>query len=523
LKSKHDLTRLNTSISNTYQTKKYENMNCLFCDNPLDNSDEHIIPDSLNGKLHSKNIICYTCNSEIFGLKIDPIAKEFFSLVLLALQFKNAPGRTFEDINGDLFLVKKDGKITEIRPKVEKYQEYLTVSGPPEDTIKQFAKIARTLEKEGKRIKEVQLCHITEPLGNLKIEANFKVSPKLILLLNKIAIEFYGFKQLPIKKIESLAKKIKNLDSTLSNIRFCNFNQEYRKFGDSEISHLIQLFSINKKLIVYIELFNIICAAVMIDSNFEGNEIDLQYYQDAITGDTIEYIEKLNQEYIGKLFDNNVDDYAKINFDILVNRVFQSKRKRDISNEIKDKLNKLENDLKERLNKNLITNEEYADKMIIEGSKIIAEVSIANPYLFDDLDDVNNTEINYLHSNMKELDFEEFCINNRNLIGTIIKINDDVNFKILEFEKTFLMEKNGIEIVKVNVIVDNGIKKLSLPYREAFQFIGIKPVKQTKVQIVKLSTFRKKKKMKLRKGKGLKIANKMKKRRRQRRREKTRK
>ena len=58
-------------------------MNCLFCKNPLDGSDEHIIPDSLNGRIHSKKIICYNCNSNVFGKKIDPVGKEFFDYLLL--------------------------------------------------------------------------------------------------------------------------------------------------------------------------------------------------------------------------------------------------------------------------------------------------------------------------------------------------------------------------------------------------------------------------------------------------------
>ncbi|RYZ18782.1 MAG: hypothetical protein EOO10_25255 [Chitinophagaceae bacterium] len=51
---------------------------CIFCSNPLDGSDEHIIPDSLNGRLHSKGIICSDCNQH-FGEKLDPVLKECFS------------------------------------------------------------------------------------------------------------------------------------------------------------------------------------------------------------------------------------------------------------------------------------------------------------------------------------------------------------------------------------------------------------------------------------------------------------
>ncbi|WP_367182322.1 HNH endonuclease [uncultured Aquimarina sp.] len=56
-------------------------MKCFFCTNDLDNSDEHIILNSLNGKLHSKEIICSECNN-FFGAKLDSVAKDFFNPIL---------------------------------------------------------------------------------------------------------------------------------------------------------------------------------------------------------------------------------------------------------------------------------------------------------------------------------------------------------------------------------------------------------------------------------------------------------
>lgn len=49
-------------------------MKCKFCPNDLDNSDEHITLNCLNGKLHSREIICSECNN-YFGSQLDNVAK----------------------------------------------------------------------------------------------------------------------------------------------------------------------------------------------------------------------------------------------------------------------------------------------------------------------------------------------------------------------------------------------------------------------------------------------------------------
>lgn len=67
-----------------------EQKKCIFCTNPLDGSDEHIIPESLNGRLHSKEIICHDCNVKKFGSNVDTILSQTFSQFILLLGLKNA-------------------------------------------------------------------------------------------------------------------------------------------------------------------------------------------------------------------------------------------------------------------------------------------------------------------------------------------------------------------------------------------------------------------------------------------------
>ena len=84
-------------------------------------------------------------------------------------------------------------------------------------------------------------------------------------MLNKIAIEYCAYNNIKTDKISSLAIKTRGLDKSLSNVYYCNLNEEIRKFKSGEITHFIVLKKIKNKLIAYIELFN------MLDSSHKCN------------------------------------------------------------------------------------------------------------------------------------------------------------------------------------------------------------------------------------------------------------
>lgn len=66
--------------------------NYIFCGNPNNGSDERIFPDCINERLHSKEIICHDCNSNKFGVKINPRIKELFGFFMSTCGLNNAQG-----------------------------------------------------------------------------------------------------------------------------------------------------------------------------------------------------------------------------------------------------------------------------------------------------------------------------------------------------------------------------------------------------------------------------------------------
>ena len=193
-------------------------MKCYFCPNRLDNSDEHIILNSLNGKLHSKKIICSECNN-FFGANLDPIAKNFFNPILLVLDFKNASGIIAENMQGeDDYLFKKDKKVIQRKPKITKWRidgkTLVSISADPKNAIKLFDKYVERLEKNGgkKLASRIEKNNGNEPL---RIKAEFKTSTKIDLLLNKIATEYCAYNKIFTKQLEQLALRTRNLDVDL--------------------------------------------------------------------------------------------------------------------------------------------------------------------------------------------------------------------------------------------------------------------------------------------------------------------
>lgn len=131
-------------------------MTCLFCNNQNDNSDEHIILNSLNGRLHSKEIICSNCNN-FFGSELDKFGKDFFNPILLLLDFKNASGIKAEDIDGDEnYILKRSSKIQQIKPKISEFKigdkTLLNIRADKKHAQKLFESQSKKFEKEGKRL-----------------------------------------------------------------------------------------------------------------------------------------------------------------------------------------------------------------------------------------------------------------------------------------------------------------------------------------------------------------------------------
>lgn len=448
-------------------------MKCIFCPNNLDNSDEHIILNSLNGKLHSKEIICSECNN-FFGSQLDNAAKKFFNTILLVFQFKNASSEIAENLKGeDKFLFQKDLTPKQVKLDISAFKSegkrLISVSGNAKDAMKKFEKLTKTLEGTGSKIIAKSIEEGTKGVP-LRIKVDFKTNSEINILLNKIALEYCHYMKVTDLKTKDLGIRVRALDKTLSNVFYCNLNEEIRKSPNGEVTHCIFLKKIDTKLIVYIELFNVICSVIVIDENYAGEDVEHQYYQNAITGEKMDIDLGINLNEIKDLLDSKPESI--VDFNPLANKLFFRKRDKDFSDKIDFELNSIADRLQNELKNKKITQKEFSEKYIDESAQMIAELSIENPYLLDDVDDANNDELNYYHSNIRAEQFEEFSINYKHLIGKKVNYENDKTYIIEVFSLAPIAEQNGIKINRLYICLFNGFNRIYIPYRDFFE--GIK-------------------------------------------------
>ena len=374
----------------------------------------------------------------------------------------------------DDYLFKKDKKVIQRKPKITKWRidgkTLVSISADPKNAIKLFDKYVERLEKNGgkKLASRIEKNNGNEPL---RIKAEFKTSTKIDLLLNKIATEYCAYNKIFTKQLEQLALRTRNLDDNFENIFYINPNENFRSFKSGEISHFIKLWSANSTIYTYIELFNVICATLILAKDYDGEEIDYQYYQDALTGEKFTDFPNIdNNDFLSVIeLDVKTADFSE-----MINKLFARKRDRDFGILLDNVLAEIKERLEKEISDGKITDSEFNEKFVEESTEFIANYQIENPYMWEDLDDANNDDINYIHSNLRENQFEEFCEKNAPLIGKKVRIDDAKIYIAEKFEKIPVAQQNGIQIINVRVVLYNGIERRYIPYREFFEGISNK-------------------------------------------------
>ncbi|KRT17884.1 hypothetical protein ASU31_00900 [Pedobacter ginsenosidimutans] len=425
--------------------------NCLFCSNTLDGSNEHIIPDSLNGRLQSRKLICKSCNRK-FGIHLDPILKEVLHMQLYFLGFANAQYFAIKDDQGNIYRADQKGQIIPQQVLTKNIQENglegISVSGPMEKAIQ--AMLKKMVRNYG-----VEETLMAAKSGNIKIQEKSKVpnelvaenpliiTPKLKLAVEKIMIEYYAFCGLELSYIESRLKRIYALDEQSEEVIICNLTQEIRKPVDNEISHLICIRSNEdrKELYVYLELFNVVCAYTLISSQYEGVQVNYTYYQNALTGVPMTNIPELN---ISNLSEGDE------NLEFLANDMVERKLDGDIMAMLEQDLTKMINDLKDRRSKGQVSDEEHGNLVMKKAAEISAYFTINYPDQFTGLSTDFIAKTNYIYSTIFADQTDQFQAHYKGLIGQEFTIENDKRKWILKrFHFVLAKERDGRDRRKV--------------------------------------------------------------------------
>jgi hypothetical protein len=358
-------------------------------------------------------------------------------------------------IKPDLTEIRRDGKT------------YVCVSGNVKDTVKYFEKYIARLLKKGYKPLKYDFKEVNDTIPPLKFEFKIEITPEIILALNKIAIEFYAYSGLDLGRIKFLSERVNVLDRNLDNVIFCNWNEEIRIIDTEEISHLIVLRK-NKEgvLFCYIELFNVICAYIQLCDDYDES-IDFIYHQDAISGERLSegVILNLETEPLNK---NDIED-----FNILTNALFYRLREREFTTIYKNIIKENKELTIKDLENGIITDNEFAKTFAERCCKEIGQLTVQFPYMIEDFKDEENHQLNYIHSNLQEIQFERFCELNKHLIGLKVTFPDGAVYVFERFLKSPLLQRRGISIISVYCVLiqtDTNQRKY-IPYREFFEGI----------------------------------------------------
>jgi len=258
-------------------------MNCYLCPveiNEINKTKEHIIPNSIGGRLKSERIICVNCNSK-YGHTLDLVFEKIPLTTLLDIKKERGNTQKVEGItqSGQKILIDSN-----LNPEIEK----LLVTY--EDGNRVFT--IRN-EKEARLIlKEHKIQNIDEALK--KIEWTCETIQEPVILTNdilsgkeffraiaRIAVSYYYHLSSNLSGLANIISFIKDEIDLFSVYYYFPSNIVYQTDA-KEISHLLYIRGNSKEKILYsyIELFNCYCFIVLLSDNYNGVEFENKYIYD---------------------------------------------------------------------------------------------------------------------------------------------------------------------------------------------------------------------------------------------------
>lgn len=269
-------------------------MKCYVCDTEIttvNETDEHIIINAAGGRLKSKNLICSKCNSD-FGETIDSIlAKQLNNLanMLMVKRHRGEPQPIIGDkqSTGEKYILEVGGKPKMTKPTIDK-----TVDGD-----KTNISITARSEKELREI----LTGIAKKHPHFDVEEAMKSAQwreeyfdealhfqnviggnEVFRAVCKCATNFFIYSGGDASEIKHLIPYIKGTED--KEVVWMHYQENLYELKPEESSHIIHL--VGKKddqiLYCYVDYFNTHKYLVLLNDNYQGEDIKATYFFDLI-------------------------------------------------------------------------------------------------------------------------------------------------------------------------------------------------------------------------------------------------
>lgn len=280
---------------------EYDKYYCYICGNELteeNQSDEHIILNAIGGHLHSHTILCKKCNNDL-GNKSDAQLAEDLSFYTDILQVKknrqNPHKQIMLDKDGHEIVVKDAGWHLELRNpsfKIQKEGNVTHVDITARNT-KELSGLLRKLVKEG-IVRQEDADKIS---SKVEIKEHKPVLTKRTVIskgafpsIIKSAVNYYMDCYQDLGIVKHLVPYIKGEKDTKDVLFLHHFKDLPYTTNPNEVTHMIHLEGHKETKFLYamMEYFGIYIYVVVLDSDYQGNEINKTYAYDVVEGKEIE-------------------------------------------------------------------------------------------------------------------------------------------------------------------------------------------------------------------------------------------
>ena len=297
-------------------------MKCYRCNITLkaDTPPEHIIQNSIGGRLKSNHLLCLDCNN-VYGKYLDSALRNT-SFLQTILDIKIDRGKiksklkSYRARDGAEFEFDKNKRTKILDRSPEEDNEgnklyYFKDLNHARKVLPRIFKDEPNFNLEEK-IKELNFEKRTE--DELRIKTDLITSENVYKAIAKIAINFYLFSKGDVDWIEQILNYIEP-NSSIKNIYVSHFQHPLNKFyqiHDQEVSHLIYLYGgpSSNCLFCYVDLFNTHSFIVKLLDPYYGEEIENTYCFDLLNK------KELNIKVNLRL---NKTDFDKLHFQITMN------------------------------------------------------------------------------------------------------------------------------------------------------------------------------------------------------------
>lgn len=265
---------------------------CYCCENLLlkeNFSVEHIIPNSIGGKLKSNDILCNNCNS-ILGAEIDDELAKQLNFIMNFFMIERDRGKSQPIIGrtdkGDEYIL--NGIEIKSRPKISVKKESVSFSGNDEKDLKVYFKGLL------KKYPQLNIDEIISKANKGKFYLNTPIKldlnvggEKLFRAISKIAVNFFIYNGGERKYISKILPYIfGNINNDQKKIFYhFGFTNKNLIINEQNLYHLIKVIGNNKERILYayIELFGTLKFIIYLDDDYLGNNIDYQYFYNLLS------------------------------------------------------------------------------------------------------------------------------------------------------------------------------------------------------------------------------------------------